>query len=79
MIFKEAMHREQLLEQKLERLQNVIRDTQQTSDDTWQAILHEDRLLGRINVLEDQLRIYRTKVEKVISHYYQEILLFFFS
>jgi len=78
-IFKEAMHREQLLEQKLERLQNVIRDTQQTSDDTWQAILHEDRLLGRINVLEDQLRIYRTKVEKVISHYYQEILLFFFS
>jgi len=73
------MHREQLLEQKLERLQNVIRDTQQTSDDTWQAILHEDRLLGRINVLEDQLRIYRTKVEKVISHYYQEILLFFFS
>ena len=79
MIFKEAMHREQLLEQKLERLQNVIRDTQQTSDDTWQAILHEDRLLGRINVLEDQLHIYRTKVEKVISHYYQEILLFFFS
>lgn len=56
------MHREQLLEQKLERLQTVIRDTQQTSDDTWQAILHEDRLLGRINVLEDQLRIYRTKV-----------------
>lgn len=58
---QEAMHREQLLEQKLERLQSVIRDTQQTSDDTWQAILHEDRLLGRINVLEDQLRIYRTK------------------
>lgn len=78
MIFKEAMHREQLLEQKLERLQNVIRDTQQTSDDTWQAILHEDRLLGRINVLEDQLRIYRTKVEQIIFHYYQEDFVRFF-
>ncbi|CAF1296815.1 unnamed protein product, partial [Adineta steineri] len=58
---QEAMHREQMLEQKLEYLQRVLRNTQQTSDDSWQAIINEDRLLMRINALEDQIRIYRTK------------------
>ena len=57
------MHREQALEQKLEQLQGVLRDARQTSDESWQAIIHEDRLLGRINTLEDQIRIYRTKVD----------------
>ena len=56
------MHREQMLEQKLEFLQGVLRNAQQTSNDSWQAIINEDRLLARINSLEDQLRIYRTKV-----------------
>ncbi|CAF4499076.1 unnamed protein product [Rotaria socialis] len=55
------MYREQTLEQKLEYLQNVLRDAQQTSDESWQAIINEDRLLARINALEDQIRIYRTK------------------
>ena len=56
------MHREQILEQKLEYLQGVIRDTQQASNEGWQAIIDEDRLLARINTLEDQIRIYHTKV-----------------
>ena len=56
------MHREQMLEQKLEYLQGVIRDTQQASNEGWQAIIDEDRLLARINALEDQIRIYHTKV-----------------
>ena len=56
------MHREQMLEQKLEYLQGVIRDTQQASNESWQAIIDEDRLLARINSLEDQIRIYHTKV-----------------
>ncbi|CAF0753083.1 unnamed protein product [Rotaria sp. Silwood1] len=58
---QEAMHREQMLEQKLEYLQGVIRDTQQASNEGWQAIIDEDRLLARINALEDQIRIYHTK------------------
>ncbi|CAF0756075.1 unnamed protein product [Rotaria sordida] len=58
---QEAMHREQMLEQKLEYLQGVIRDTQQASNEGWQAIIDEDRLLARINALEDQIHIYHTK------------------
>ncbi|CAF3872198.1 unnamed protein product [Rotaria sp. Silwood2] len=60
---QEAMHREQMLEQKLEYLQGVIRDTQQASNEGWQAIIDEDRLLARINALEDQIHIYHTKVD----------------
>ena len=56
------MHREQMLEQKLEYLQGVIRDTQRASNEGWQAIIDEDRLIARINALEDQIRIYQTKV-----------------
>ncbi len=62
------MHREQMLEQKLEYLQGVLRNTQQTSNESWQAIINEDRLLARINALEDQIRIYRTKVCKFLRH-----------
>ncbi|CAF1424627.1 unnamed protein product [Rotaria sordida] len=58
---QEAVYREQALEQKLEYLQGVLRDAKQTSNESWQAIINEDRLLARINVLEDQIRIYRTK------------------
>jgi hypothetical protein len=56
------MHREQMLEQKLVYLQSALRDTQQASNEGWQAIINEDRLLGRINALEDQIRIYHIKV-----------------
>lgn len=58
---QEAMHREQMLEQKLEYLQSVIRDTQQASNDGWQAIIDEDRLLARIDTLEEQIRVYHAK------------------
>lgn len=69
------MHREQMLEQKLEYLQGVIRDTQQASNEGWQAIIDEDRLLARINALEDQIRIYHTKVniEVFFSLHYSNI------
>lgn len=67
--FQEAMHREQGLEQKLEHLRTVLRDAQQSSDDSWQAIIHEDRLLGRINTLEDQIRIYRSKVNHLTTNF----------
>ena len=74
------MHREQMLEQKLEYLQGVIRDTQQASNEGWQAIIDEDRLLTRINALEDQLRIYHAKVNRNFKHrFYGKKTMNFFS
>ncbi|CAF1039519.1 unnamed protein product [Didymodactylos carnosus] len=58
---QEALQREQQLEQKLTYLQNVLQDTQKASNDGWQAIIDEDRLLARINALEDQIRAYHVK------------------
>ena len=70
------MHREQMLEQKLEYLQGVIRDTQQASNEGWQAIIDEDRLLARIDALEEQIRIYHTKVSSILLQR-DKIILFF--
>ena len=56
------MYREQTLEQKLEYLQSILNDIKQLSNENWQAIINEDRLLTRINVLEDLFRFYRMKV-----------------
>ncbi|CAF4155901.1 unnamed protein product, partial [Didymodactylos carnosus] len=58
---QEALQREQQLEQKLSYLQNVLQDTQKASNDGWQAVIDEDRLLARINALEDQIRAYHVK------------------
>ena len=56
--FQEAQHREQMLEQKLATLQRVLASTQEASENSWQALIDEDRLLSRLEVLENQLRAY---------------------
>ncbi|XP_038067295.1 sarcolemmal membrane-associated protein-like isoform X2 [Patiria miniata] len=55
---KEALHREQMLEQKLAGLQRLLSSTQEASECSWQALIDEDRLLSRLEVLESQLRAY---------------------
>ncbi|XP_022081361.1 sarcolemmal membrane-associated protein-like isoform X2 [Acanthaster planci] len=55
---KEALHREQMLEQKLAGLQRLLSSTQEASESSWQALIDEDRLLSRLEVLESQLRAY---------------------
>ncbi|XP_033647310.1 sarcolemmal membrane-associated protein-like isoform X2 [Asterias rubens] len=55
---KEALHREQMLEQKLAGLQRLLTSTQEASENSWQALIDEDRLLSRLEVLESQLRAY---------------------
>merc|ERR1711976_186129 len=55
---QEALHREQMLENKLATLQRLIENTQEASESGWQALIDEDRLLSRLEVLENQLAAY---------------------
>lgn len=54
-IIQEACQREQCLENKLNALQQLVEDTQRSSDETWQAYIGEERLLSRVATLENQL------------------------
>ncbi|KAM4882806.1 sarcolemmal membrane-associated protein isoform 30-T30 [Thomomys bottae] len=53
---QEALHREQMLEQKLATLQRLLAITQEASDTGWQALIDEDRLLSRLEVMGNQLQ-----------------------
>ncbi|XP_067907770.1 sarcolemma associated protein a isoform X12 [Heterodontus francisci] len=55
---QEALHREQMLEQKLATLQRLLTNTQEASDSSWQALIDEDRLLSRLEVMGNQLQAY---------------------
>uniref|UniRef100_A0A670IP77 Sarcolemmal membrane-associated protein n=1 Tax=Podarcis muralis TaxID=64176 RepID=A0A670IP77_PODMU len=47
---------EQMLEQKLATLQRLLAVTQEASDTSWQALIDEDRLLSRLEVMGNQLQ-----------------------
>ncbi|KAM9524976.1 sarcolemma associated protein a isoform 2-T2 [Salvelinus alpinus] len=53
---QEALHREQMLEQKLATLQRLLATTQEASESSWQALIDEDRLLSRLEVMGNQLQ-----------------------
>ncbi|XP_072237641.1 sarcolemma associated protein a isoform X9 [Leuresthes tenuis] len=55
---QEALHREQMLEQKLASLQRLLTNTQKASESSWQALIDEDRLLSRLEVMGSQLQAY---------------------
>ncbi|XP_053723244.1 sarcolemma associated protein a isoform X10 [Synchiropus splendidus] len=55
---QEALHREQMLEQKLATLQRLLASTQEASENSWQALIDEDRLLCRLEVMGSQLQAY---------------------
>ncbi|XP_061582628.1 sarcolemmal membrane-associated protein-like isoform X4 [Cololabis saira] len=55
---QEALHREQMLEQKLATLQRLLTTTQEASESSWQALIDEDRLLSRLEVMGSQLQSY---------------------
>ncbi|XP_063715797.1 sarcolemmal membrane-associated protein-like isoform X2 [Symsagittifera roscoffensis] len=52
---EEASHREQLLESKLAALQRLVTDTRTCSAESWRALVEEDSLLTRMELLESQL------------------------
>ncbi|XP_068604425.1 sarcolemma associated protein a [Brachionichthys hirsutus] len=55
---QEALHREQMLEQKLATLQRLLANTQEASESSWQALIDEDRLLSRLEVMGSQLQVH---------------------
>uniref|UniRef100_A0A1I8ACI1 FHA domain-containing protein n=1 Tax=Steinernema glaseri TaxID=37863 RepID=A0A1I8ACI1_9BILA len=55
---KEAMFREKNLEEKLQSVQTLLANTVKSSQDTWEALINEDRLLSRIEMLEGQLSLF---------------------
>ncbi|XP_025107435.1 sarcolemmal membrane-associated protein-like isoform X2 [Pomacea canaliculata] len=55
---QEALHREKMLEQKLSSLQQLVNNTQEAAESGWQALIDEDKLLSRLEMLENQLHIY---------------------
>jgi len=55
---QEALAREQFLENKLLSLQRLIGDTEVASSQGWRALMDEDRLLTRVEILESQLTTY---------------------
>jgi len=55
---QEALAREQFLESKLLSLQRLIGDTEVASSQGWRALMDEDRLLTRVEILESQLTTY---------------------
>lgn len=49
--FKEALVREQMLENKLSVLQSLVGQTESASSDAWKSLIDEDRLLTRVEIL----------------------------
>jgi len=64
---QEAMHREQMLEQKLALLQRCIDDSSEASNKGWSALIDEDKLLTRLEFLENQIQLYKTKDENTLQ------------
>lgn len=56
---QEAMQREQILESKLLSLQKIIDQTRKNSANVWQSMIEEDRLLSRIDILENKLQYFQ--------------------
>jgi len=55
---QESLAREQLLENKLLVLQGIVAETELASKNGWRALMEEDRLLTRVEILENQLSTY---------------------
>jgi len=56
MNFQEAMLREQVLENKLAIMTKHLAGTKEFMEQNWKALIEEDRLLTRVDILERQLQ-----------------------
>lgn len=55
---QEALQRENQLEKKIHTLQRLLEDLRKSCDLGWKALIDEDRLLSRVEILECQLQTY---------------------
>uniref|UniRef100_A0AC34R007 FHA domain-containing protein n=1 Tax=Panagrolaimus sp. JU765 TaxID=591449 RepID=A0AC34R007_9BILA len=75
---QEAKHRESTLKQKLLLLNDALRTAQVATESNWEAMINEDRLLARIEVLEDQLTLCANKnltpeeLKQQINDYFEQ-------
>lgn len=56
---RDAMHRESNLENKLLNLEKLLSNIIGETDNSWKALVAEDRLLSKIEFLENQLQYYK--------------------
>lgn len=56
-----------MLTNKLKKLEEVLATSQEAAETGWQALINEERLLSRIEILENQLSIQATKGSSVSS------------
>lgn len=56
---RDAMHREANLENKLLNLERLLSNIIGETDNSWKALITEDRLLSKIEFLESQLQYYK--------------------
>ncbi|VVC28470.1 SMAD/FHA domain,Forkhead-associated (FHA) domain [Cinara cedri] len=56
---RDALHREANLENKLFNLERLLSNIIGETDNTWKALVAEDRLLSKIEFLENQLQYYK--------------------
>ncbi|XP_050540455.1 sarcolemmal membrane-associated protein [Daktulosphaira vitifoliae] len=59
---REAMHRELNLENKLLSLEKLLSNIIGETDNSWKALVAEDRLLSKIEFLESQLQYYKKDI-----------------
>ncbi|XP_046392468.1 sarcolemmal membrane-associated protein [Ischnura elegans] len=55
---QEALQREKVLETKLHSLQQLVVNTQEASDMGWKALIDEDLLISRVEILENKLQAF---------------------
>uniref|UniRef100_A0A1B6KR47 Sarcolemmal membrane-associated protein n=1 Tax=Graphocephala atropunctata TaxID=36148 RepID=A0A1B6KR47_9HEMI len=59
---QEALQREQMLQTKLASLQQLVQSLRQSVDLGWKALIAEDRLLSRVEILENQLQTFSKNI-----------------
>ncbi|XP_029048128.2 sarcolemmal membrane-associated protein [Osmia bicornis bicornis] len=57
-VMQEASRREKALHYKLEYLQQLVEKTRKAADQSWKALITEDRLLSWVETIESQLAVY---------------------